>query len=155
MDASDVLLDQWSQQVKEIFPALHSYQQETLALCVQGVVQSGTAVMQRVAETVWEQLASETKMVSYERRLQRFVANERIEVQACWKAFLQQVLPFWHNKPVTLILDLTPYTQEATIVYVGLVLHSRVLPLAWCVMPQQESWDEGQWESVGGLFEQV
>jgi hypothetical protein len=83
MDASDVLLDQWTQQVKEVFPALHSYQQETLALCVQGVVQSGSAVMQRVAETLWEQLASETKMVSYERRLQRFVANPRIDVEGC------------------------------------------------------------------------
>ena len=35
MDASDVLFDQWSQQVKEVFPELHSYQQETLAVCVQ------------------------------------------------------------------------------------------------------------------------
>ena len=155
MDASDVLLDQWTQQVKELFPALHSYQQETLALCVQGVVQSGSAVMQRVAETVWEQLASETKMVSYERRLQRFVANPRIEVEGCWQSFLQQVLPYWHNKPVTLILDLTPYTEEATIVYLGILLQSRVLPLAWSVMPQHESWEQGQWEIVAHFFEQV
>ena len=125
MDASDVLLDQWSHQVKEVFPALHSYQQETLALCVQGVVQSGSAVMQRVAETLWETLSSETKLVSYERRLQRFVANDRIEVQACWQTFLEQVLPYWQNKPVTLILDLTPYTTEATTVYVGILVQSR------------------------------
>jgi hypothetical protein len=56
---------------------------------VQGIVQSGNAVMQRVAETLWEQLSSETKLVSYERRLQRFVAHERIEVEACWNQFLQ------------------------------------------------------------------
>jgi hypothetical protein len=155
MDASDVVLDQWSQQVKELFPALHSYQQQSIALCVQGVVQSGTAVMQRVAETLWENLSGETKMVSYERRLQRFVANPRIEVQAYWHTFLQQVLPYWHHKPVTLILDLTPYTAEATIVYVGILLHSRVLPIAWSVMPQQESWERGQWEIVGHFFEQV
>ena len=155
MDASDVLLDHWTQQVKEVFPALHCYQQQTLALCVQGVVQSGSAVMQRVAETLWEQLTSETKMVSYERRLQRFVANERIDVQACWQTFLQHVLPHWHNKPVTLILDLTPYTEEATIVYLGILMQSRVLPLAWSVMPQQESWDQGQWEIVAHFFDLV
>jgi hypothetical protein len=109
--------------------------------------------MQRVAETVWEQLASETKLVSYERRLQRFVANERIEVEACWRTFLQQVLPYWQNKPITLILDLTPYTKEATIVYVGILVQSRVLPLMWCVMPQSESWDQGQWEIVGHFFD--
>lgn len=153
MDASDVLLDQWTRQVKEVFPALHSYQQNTLALCVQGVVQSGNAVMQRVAETLWEQLASETKLVSYERRLQRFVANERSEVEACWHTFLQHVLPHWQNKPVTLILDLTPYTKEATIVYVGILVQSRVLPLMWRVMPQSESWDQGQWEIVAHFFD--
>ena len=155
MDASDLLLEHWIRQVKELFPNLHSYQQETIAVCVQGIVQSGNAVMQRVAETLWEQLSSETKLVSYERRLQRFVANERIEVETCWNDFLQQVLPFWENKPVKLILDMTPYTQEATIVYVGLLVQSRVLPVAWCVMPQQEKWEQGQWEIVGHLFEQV
>jgi len=108
MDASDVLFEHWSRQVKELFPNMHSYQQETIAVCVQGIVQSGTAVMQRVAETLWEQLSGETKAVSYERRLQRFVANERIEVESCWNDFLEQVLPYWQNKPVKLILDLTP-----------------------------------------------
>jgi hypothetical protein len=69
MDASDLLLDQWSQQVKEIFPSLHAYQQKTIALCVQGIIESGTAVMQHIAEILWEHLGSEAKMVSYERRL--------------------------------------------------------------------------------------
>jgi hypothetical protein len=50
---------------------------------------------------------------------------------------------------------MTPYTKEATIVYVGILVQSRVLPLAWCVMPQQESWDEGQWEILDRLFEQI
>jgi len=91
MDASDLLLEQWERQVKELFPRLHHYQQQTLAFIVQGIIQSGNAVMQRVAEATWGALSSETKMVSHERRLQRFVANERIDVEACWKEFLQQV----------------------------------------------------------------
>jgi len=40
-------------------------------------------------------------------------------------------------------------------VYVGIVVQSRALPVAWCVMPQQEKWDEGQWEIIGRLFAQV
>jgi len=155
MNAFDLLLDQWTQQVKEIFPALHHSQQQSIAFCVQGIIQSGNAVMQRVAEAVWEHSSSETKMVSHERRFQRFVANERIEVESCWNSFLQEVLPFWHEKPVTLILDMTPYTEEATIVYVGIVVKSRVLPIAWRVMPQQEQWDQGQWEILAHLFAQI
>src|SRR5436853_5039994 len=54
MNAFDLLLDQWTQQVKEIFPALHHSQQQSIAFCVQGIIQSGNAVMQRVAEAVWE-----------------------------------------------------------------------------------------------------
>ncbi|MDQ2906567.1 MAG: transposase [Chloroflexota bacterium] len=155
MNAFDLLLDQWTRQVKEIFPKMHVYQQEALAMGVLGVMLSGNAVMRRVAEEVWERGSSETKLVSHERRLQRFVANERIEVAAWWKTFLEQVLPCWQGKPVTLVLDLTPYTQEATIVYLGLLVHSRVLPLAWRVMPQQESWDQGQWEILEDLFDEV
>jgi Transposase DDE domain len=155
MDAFDVLLDQWSEQVKEIFPTLHSYQQKAFAFAIQGLVQSGNAVMQRVAEAVWENSSSETKMVSHERRLQRFVANEHINVQECWKEFLQRVLPFWQNKTVTLILEMTPYTDKMTITYVGLIVHGRVLPLSWCLMPQQEQWDRGQWEMVADLFDQI
>ena len=155
MNAFDLLLTQWNEQVKEIFPHLHSYQQQTLAFCVQGVLLSGNAVMQRVAETVWDASSSQTKMVSHERRFQRFAANDRIEVQACWNAFLQHVLPFWKHKPVTLALDLTPYTQEATIISLGIMVQRRILPIAWVVMPQHETWDQGQWEIVEQLFDQV
>jgi len=155
MNASDLLLEQWSQQVKELFPNLHRYQQETLAFVVQGIIQSGNAVMQRVAESAWEYLSSEVKIISHERRFQRFVDNERIEVDTCWSHFLQQILSYWDHKPMTLILDLTPYTDESTIVYVGLLVQSRVLPLGWQVMPQQEQWEQGQWELVRQLFDQI
>lgn len=152
MTVSDLLLDQWEQQVKELFPSLHSYQQEALAFVVQSIIQSGNAVMQQVAETAWEYLGSPTKMVSHERRLQRFVANERIQVEEEWKHFLETVLPFWQHKPVTLILDLTPYSKHATIVYVGLVVHGRALPLAWQIMPQHDTWEQGQWDIVERLL---
>jgi hypothetical protein len=52
-----------------------------------------------------------------------------------------------------LILDPIPYSEEATIVYLGILVQSRVLPLAWSVMPQKETWEQGQWEIVGHLFE--
>lgn len=155
MQASDLLLEQWKQQVKELFPDLHCYQQDILASAVQGLVQSGNAVMQRVAEVMWESWDSSTKAVSSERRLQRFVANERIEVQTCWETFLEKVLAVWETQPVTLVLDLTPYNEQMTIVYVGILLHSRVLPVAWEVMPQQTSWEQGLWQIVEGLFAQI
>jgi Transposase DDE domain len=155
MKSYDRVLTHWTPQVKELFPSLHSYQQKSLAFCVQGVVLSGNAVMQKVAEAIREYTESETKMVSHERRMQRFVANEKINVDACWKEFLEQVMTFWQRRTVTLVLDMSPYTKEFTIVYLGMLVHSRMVPVGWCLMPQQESWDREQWEIVGQLFAQV
>ena len=54
---------------------------------VLGIVLSGSAVMQRVAETLSERGLSDAKMSSIERRLPRLIANERIVVPLIWKRF--------------------------------------------------------------------
>jgi len=155
MEAPTLLLKQWTNQVKELFPKLHGHQQKSLASAVLGMVLAGHAVLQRIAEEISLQQVSEAKMPSIERRLQRLIANERIEVAVCWKAFLEQVLPFWQSKEVVLVLDCTPYGQTFTLVYLGLLVHRRVLPLAWKIMPQQETWEQGQWELVRELVAEV
>lgn len=155
MDASDILLAKWTEQVKHIWSGMHQYRQETLALAVLGIVLAGNAVIQRVAETLYERLSPFCKMSSYERRLQRFIANEDIPVEACWERFLQHALPFWDRRRVTLVLDCTPYTQTFTIVFVGILVQKRLLPLAWAIMPQTQTWEEGQWQIVERLFTQV
>jgi hypothetical protein len=84
-----------------------------------------------------------------EHGLARFVANRRIVVSEVWKQFLEQVLAYWQGKRLYLVLDCTPYGDRACIVYVGRLVQSRVLPLAWRVMPLPETWDEGQWARLG------
>lgn len=115
---------------------MHGHQKKTLALVVIGIIEAGSAVLQRMAESVQLAGLSEAKMPSIERRFARFVANSRIVGSSVWKQFLSQVLPYWHSKSVRLVLDCTPCGEEATIVYLGLLVHSRVLPLMWRVMPR-------------------
>lgn len=155
MDASDVVLAQWSQQVKHIWSELHQYQQQGIALAILGIVLAGNAVMQRVAEVLQERLSGWCKVSSYERRLQRLIANERLSVSDCWHRFLEHSLPFWQQRQVTLVLDCTPYHQQFTMVFVGLLVQRRLLPLAWELTPQTESWDERLWPIVERLFAQV
>ena len=119
------------------------------------MVISGCAVLQRVAEDIQQQGWSEAKMSSIERRLERFVANKEVVVTDIWKAFLAQVLPYWKEQKLTFVLDCMPYNAQFTIVYLGLLVHSRVLPVAWVVMPQQEPWQERQWDIVARLLETV
>ena len=85
-------------------------------------------------------------MSSIERRLARFIANERLVVPVIWKLFLAQVLAPFRGQQLYFVLDNTPFRDDLTIVYLGLLVHSRVLPVAWAVMPAQTKWDEGQWE---------
>ncbi len=53
------------------------------------------------------------------------------------------------------VLDMTPFNDDATIISIGLLVHSRRLSVAWCVMPSQEQWTTGQWEIVARLLDQV
>jgi len=155
MDTSSVLWTNWHEQLKELLPGMHGHQKKTLAFFVLGIVLSGSAVMQRVAETLSERGLSEAKMSSIERRLARFIANERIVVPLIWKLFLAQVLAPFRGQQLSFVLDNTPFRDDLTIVYLGLLVHSRVLPVAWAVMPAQTKWDEGQWDIVGRLLDQV
>ncbi len=120
---------------------------------VLGAMRAESIVVQRVAEELLEE--SDAKVPSIERRLQRFVSNERIEVEEIWEQFLEQVLAYWRNQAVTLSLDLTPFKEHAQVGYVGLLQQLRVLPVAWKVMPGQQEWEQGQWEIVAGLLERV
>ena len=106
---------------------------------VLGIVLSGSAVLQRMAESVQQSGISEAKMPRIERRLARFVANDRIIVPTIWKLFLAQVLTYFRDKQLWFVLDCTPIDDRACIVYIGVLVPSRVLPVAWRVMPGQEA----------------
>src|SRR5437660_10277194 len=147
------LLSHWHGQVKQLFTLLHGHQKKVLSLFVLGAMRAESIVLSRVAEELLTE--TEAKVPSIERRLQRFLSNERVEVEPVWEQFLAEVLPAWRGKEVTLILDLTPFEEHAQVVYVGLLQQSRVLPLAWKVMPGQQEWEQGQREIVAHLFECV
>ncbi len=153
MNRFSPLLSYWHGEVKQLFPELHGHQTKVLAMFVLGAMRAESIVVQRVAEELLTESAA--KVPSIERRLERFLSNRRIEVEAIWDQFLEQVLPSFRHQPITLILDITPFEEYAQVIYVGLLQQSRVLPLAWQVMPGQEQWEQGQWEIMARLFERV
>jgi hypothetical protein len=126
MNTASVRWQNWHAQVEEVLTGWHGHQKNTLAFLVLGIVLSGSAVLQRVAEVLQQQGISQAKMTSIERRLARFVANDRIVVAFVWKQFLAQVLPYFGGQKLRLVLDATPIQEEMTIVYLGLLVHSRV-----------------------------
>lgn len=75
--------------------------------------------------------------------MERFLSNGRIETEQVWDDFLAAILPSFRGKPLRLVIDVTAYEEQAQLIYVGLLQHSRVFPLVWKVMPGQEKWEQG------------
>lgn len=150
---SSLLCDVWQNQVKDFFTQLHGHQSKTLAMFVWGAIKARSIVIPLVAEELLAE--SEAKASSIERRLERFLSNDRIDVEKTWDELLAQILPSFRQKPMRLVIDLTPYEEHAQVIYIGLLQHSRVLPLVWKVMPGQEKWDQGLWDCIEELFKRL
>jgi hypothetical protein len=150
---SSVLCEAWQKQVQEFFTGLHGHQSKTLALFVLGAIKAKSLAIPLIAEELLAE--SEAKASSIERRLERFLSNQRIDVEQSWEELLAEVMPFFATSPIRIVIDVTPYEEHAQVMYVGLLTHSRVLPLAWKVMPGRQKWDQGFWECIRELFERV
>lgn len=150
---SSLLCTAWQNQVKEFFTQLHGHQSKTLALFVLGAIKAKSIAIPLVAEELLTE--SEAKASSIERRLERFLSNDRIHTEQTWNELLAQIMPYFQREPLRFVIDLTAYEEHAQVIYIGLLQHSRVLPLAWKVMPGQETWDQGLWDCIEELFKRL
>jgi hypothetical protein len=143
----------WHHHVKDFFHDLHGHQSKTLALFVLGAVRAESVVIPKVAEALLEEV--EVKAPSIERRLERFLSNPRIDPEKTWKRLLDIVMPYFQKEPMRFVIDLTSYEEHAQVIYIGIIQHSRVLPVVWKVMPGQETWDQGLWDAIEDLFKRL
>jgi hypothetical protein len=153
MNASDGLWRQWSGQLRALLPEIQGHRSNTLAFFVLGIVLAGTTRLPRIAETLVGISAAKTP--SIERRLTRLLANKQITVVPLWTRLLGQFLAFWRDRRLILVLDATALDERATVRYLGLVVHSRLLPVSWQILPVHETWEQRQWDVVGALLDRV
>ncbi len=106
MNAFNPLCKVWHGQVKEFFTQLHGHQSKTLALFVLGAIKAKSIVIPLVAEELLAE--SDAKASSRERRLERFLSNDRRETEKTWDTLLAQVMPYFRQEPLRLVIDLTP-----------------------------------------------
>jgi len=132
MNALSPLCRVWHEQVKAFFTQLHGHQSKTLAMFVLGAIKAKSIVIPVVAEELLAE--SDAKASSIERRLERFLSNDRINIEKTCNTLLEHIMPYFRREPMRLVIDLTPYEEHAQIIYIGILQHSRVLPLVWKVM---------------------
>jgi hypothetical protein len=153
MKASLILFRQWSAQLRQLLPGVHGHRTKTLAFFVFGLALSGKARLPVIAEELLT--ISPANTPSIERRLARFLANEHIAVVPIWTSLLAHLLPCFRDHRLVFVLDATPLDDRACLVYLGLLVHSRLLPVGWQVMPLHEPWEERQWAIVASLLDRV
>jgi hypothetical protein len=153
MNASEGLWRQWSGQLRAFLPDVHGHRSKTLAFSVLGVVLAGSTRLPKVAEALVGISAAKTP--SIERRLSRFLANQQISVVPLWTHLLGQFLRFWREQRLVFVLDATALDDRVTVLYLGLLVHSRLLPVSWQVLPVHEPWEQRQWGVVGALLDRV
>ena len=153
MNASDGLWRQWSGQLRAGLPDVHGHRSKTLAFFVLGVVLAGST-----------RLPGSRRRSSASARRRRPVSNAAWPV--CWPTsslpwftvwthLLGQFLRFWRDRRLVFVLDATALDDRATVLYLGLLVHSRLLPVSWQVLPVHEPWEPRQWEVVGTLLDRV
>ena len=141
MTPSPTVWQEWTQQLQTLLPHERLSRLRTLALFSLGMIGAETVRLHRVAAAVPHLARTPPATVpSIERRLQRFLANDRVEVATLWQPLLPHLLAGWAGREATLVFDPTPYGARGTILWVGIVWQGRVLPLAWQHVPQQTPW---------------
>ena len=145
------LLHSWTSQLQQRLPAVRLTRVRVLALVSLGLIWAESTALVRMAAS----LPLGVQDLSTERRLRRWLTTAHLDVAQCWDPVAQALVARQGQREVLLVLDPTTQTRVATIVVLGLVVHKRVLPLAWKVMPQQTAWEESQQAVIAKLCRRV
>jgi len=132
-------LYQWVEQVREIFCELGHWQMMGLALYSYGVLLSRHCAASRVAEY----LPGVGKASSVQKRLERFLDNERINWRRCCRVWSAFVLRHYVGERIILLVDETKLGANLSVMVVGLACGGWCIPLAFWTY-KADAWPMGQ-----------
>lgn len=101
----------------------------TLAMMICGIVLGKKAQLSAMSS----EIPHTAKDASIERRMVRFVKNERIDVAVYYMPFAQALLAHLASAPLLLVMDASVVGRGCMVLMVGVVYKQRALPLAWIV----------------------
>lgn len=140
-----------SREIRERLP-LKKWSALGLAMMSIGIVRSEHNWVSKIAE----KLAAFGKPDTVERRLQRWLANERIDLSACCRAWAKWVLgSLVDSKRVVLLVDITKLGERMDVLMVGLAYRQRCIPLAWRCLRGGHKWPVRQNDLLMELLEWV
>ncbi len=150
MNALSMLRD-WRRQVQcDLLPDLHGHQSKAMADLSFAMALAQHCRAGKLAAAV----PGDAKPASAERRVERFLANARIDPREVWPQVARSFLAGWAGGPIVLILDETPNHNDLRCLKVTLAYRKRALPLcSVCYAPGGQ--DEPMPALVVGLLRRV
>lgn len=124
---STPLLYQWTNEIAMHLPCLNSWQKTNLALFSLGVIESEKSQQMAIARKV----VCGEKTASAEKRLRRFIANDKVPLEGFFEEWTQWVLDSSSDQAITLLVDETKLEDRQGAMMVGLAYEGRCIPLAW------------------------
>lgn len=116
-----------------------------------GMIASGSCQLEAVASA----LAARGKVESQYRRLQRFLANERVEMGSLQAEWAEVVVKTMQAERVVLLVDETALSDHLKVMVLGIWSAGGCVPLAWrCYAPQAYP-AEGQVQLIVTLLKRV
>jgi hypothetical protein len=127
---------QWQQTVKHnLLSSLHGHQAKTLALLSWTMAVAGSCCAAAIAALA---PAGKTKPASVCRRMERLLANCRLDAVSAMLQLTRSILRDWGGRSVLLILDETPKQNHLRCMKLSVAYHKRCVPLlSICYAPDR------------------
>lgn len=141
----------WQAMLQEYMPTLSKPQLKVLARFSVGMIMAGHCRLERVAQALGEGERGPSQV----RRLQRFLANRKLNPGQACAAFSQWVLrALGRGGAVVLLVDETSLNDKLRVMVVALAYRGRAIPLAWKCYPEKEG-REPQVQVISRLLDMV
>lgn len=115
--------------LKQMMEMDHQGHLVTLAMMITGIVMGRNAQLSAMSAEV----PVKAKEKSIEMRLRRWVKHSKIEVEAVYMPFAQQILQALATSPLVLVMDGSQIGRGCMVLMVGVLYKKRALPIAWIV----------------------
>jgi len=108
----------------------------TLAWMIVGLIRS-----EKINLTAWVPYAESKAQYaqSTQRRFQRWIYNDRINVHELYDPLIQQSLSEWGNHTLYLALDTSRLFEEYCLIRISVIFRSRAVPVVWKVIEHKSS----------------
>lgn len=145
------LLYQWTELIAKRFPDLGRWQVVVLGLFSYGVLKARSCQLHSVSK----QLTGKAESSTLERRLQRWLANDRIVMKSLFKYWIKWVLELWGKAPLMILVDETKLSDHVSVMMVGVGYGASAIPLIWRAYEVKDYPEEGQVALMNGLLDEL